>query len=183
MSAQEDTSTGAGASARQPQHAPHPWAGRSALVIPAVLLALGLFLAYGIADMQIPEDSEEVFGPTAFPTITAVACFVVAALLTVDILRRPQVVEEDDPGAASGRVSNWRATAITIGSFVLFAVLLQPVGWIISAALTFWGVTVGLGSTRYVPNLLVGLALSSVMQLIFGGLLGLNLPPGVMGLF
>lgn len=180
MTAREDagTTVGAPTPART-----RPWAGRSALVIPAVVFALGLFLVYGIIDMEIPEDSEEVFGPTAFPTITAIVCFVVAALLTVDILRHPEVAQDGADGASDGRVSNWRSTAITIGSFVLFAVLLQPVGWIITAALTFTGVTVGLGSTRYVTNLVIGLGLSSVMQLIFAGLLGLNLPPGVMGLF
>jgi len=181
MTAREDTGT-AGSTSAPSRH--HPWAGRSALVVPVVVFALGLFLVYGIIDMEIPEDSEEVFGPTAFPTITAVACFVIAVLLTFDILRHPKVPGDDDDGVPeSGTVSNWRATGITIGSFVLFALLLQPIGWIISAALTFWGVTVGLGSTRYVTNLLVGLALSSIMQLIFAGLLGLNLPPGVMGLF
>ena len=61
--------------------------------------------------------------------------------------------------------------------------LLQPAGWIISEALVFWGLTVGLGNTRYVFNLLIGLAASSIMQLIFAGMLGLNLPAGVMGMF
>lgn len=183
MTAREDTGTDRGASRATDRH--HPWAGRSALVIPVVVFALGLFLVYGIIDMEIPEDSEEVFGPTAFPTITAIACFVIAVLLAVDILRNPEVPQDEDGDGLPdpGRVSNWRATGITVGSFVLFALLLQPVGWIITAAVTFWGVTVGLGSTKYVTNLVVGLGLSSIMQLIFAGALGLNLPPGVMGLF
>lgn len=162
---------------------PHRWAGRSALVVPAVLVALGLFLVYGVVDMQVTEDTE-IFGPKAFPTIVAVVCFVVAALLAVSILRDPEVPEplvDADGHAVGGTVSNWRATGITVGSFVLFGLLLVPVGWIVSAALVFWGVTVGLGSTRYVFNLLVGLALASIMQLVFAGLLGLSLPPGVFG--
>ncbi|WP_343913021.1 tripartite tricarboxylate transporter TctB family protein, partial [Ornithinicoccus hortensis] len=62
-----------------------------------------------------------------------------------------------------------------------FALILETVGWIISAALVFWGITIGLGNRRYLFNLLIGLAMSSIMQLVFSGMLGLSLPPGVMG--
>lgn len=79
--------------------------------------------------------------------------------------------------------SDWRTTGFVLASFVLFAIILMPVGWILSGALVFWGITVGLGSTRYVANLLIGLALSSIVQLVFGGLLGLSLPAGIFGTF
>lgn len=161
------------------------WTGKSALVMPGLLVALGVFLIYGVIEMEIADDSE-IFGPKAFPMITAGFCFLIAVLLTVSILRNPEVPEAATDG--HGRplavtASNWRAAGITIASFVAFAVLLIPAGWILAGAIVFWGVTVGLGSTKYVQNLLIGLALSSIMQLIFSGLLGLTLPPGVMGLF
>ncbi|MDY6997096.1 MAG: tripartite tricarboxylate transporter TctB family protein [Actinomycetota bacterium] len=151
------------------------WSGRSALVMPVLLVALGVLLIYGIADMELADDSE-VFGPRVFPAITAGFCFLVAALLTLSVLRNPELPEAE-------LSSNWRSTATTFGSFAAFAVLLVPAGWIIAGAVVFWGVTVGLGSRRYVPNLLIGLAASSVMQLVFSGALGLSLPPGVMGIF
>ncbi|MGB3484334.1 MAG: tripartite tricarboxylate transporter TctB family protein [Mycobacterium sp.] len=168
-----DLDTGSG----EPPAPQRFWAGRSALVMPGFLILLGIFLSYGIATMEVADDSE-VFGPKAFPSITAGLCFVVAALLTVSILRNPETT--DDTGDAG---SNWRATTITVGSFVAFAVLLVPAGWIIAGAVVFWGVTIGLGSTRYFLNLLIGLAASSIVQLVFSGMLELNLPPGIMGLF
>jgi putative tricarboxylic transport membrane protein len=161
------------------------WAGRAALVIPAVVIALGFFLVYGIYDMEIVDESE-LFGPRSFPWITAGACFIVGALLIVSILRNPEapeVLTDDNGRRYNSLASNWTATSITVGSFVMFGLLLEPAGWIIAGALVFWGITIGLGSRRYVFNLLVGLAISSIMQLIFAGLLGLNLPPGVMGMF
>lgn len=161
------------------------WAGKSALVMPVLLLAFGGFLVYGIADMKVADDSE-VFGPKAFPALTAAFCFVIAALLIVSILRNSEVPEPlvDEHGKPIGAMaSNWRAAGITIGSFVVFAVLLIPAGWIIAGAVVFWGVTVGLGGTTYLRNLLIGLAMSSIVQLVFAGLLGLSLPPGVMGMF
>lgn len=168
--------------AREPRHG--FWAGKSALVMPGLLVVLGIFLIWGILDMEIADDSE-IFGPKAFPWITAGFCFLIAVLLTVSIVRNPELPEatSDGPAGAPTTASNWRAAGITIGSFVAFAVLLIPAGWILAGAIVFWGVTVGLGSTKYVQNLLIGLALSSIMQLIFSGLLGLTLPAGVMGLF
>lgn len=171
--------------AAKPTPPQHFWAGKSALIMPAMLVLLGLFLVYGILDMEIADDSE-IFGPRAFPWITAGFCFLIAALLTVSIMRNPEVREPvlDQHGRpVRGPASNWRAAGITIGSFVAFAVLLMPAGWILAGAVVFWGVTVGLGSTKYFANLLIGLALSSIVQLVFGGLLGLTLPPGVMGMF
>lgn len=159
------------------------WTGRSGLIIPAILVVIGIFLIIGIYDMDIG-NNHEVFGPRAFPWIVAVTCFVIAALMTVQILRTPEIPEsmiDEDGNLLPGTASNWQATAITIGSFVLFTAILEPIGWIISAALVFLGITIGLGNKRYIFNLMVGLAISSIMQLVFSGLLGLNLPAGVMG--
>lgn len=158
------------------------WAGRSALIMPALLVVLGVFLVVGIQDMDV-SGKDSLFGPKAFPWITAIGCFIVAALLAISIIANPEIPEPDEEGSAADLSSNWRAVAITVGSFVAFAVLLEPAGWIIAAAVVFWGLTVGLGNTRYVFNLLIGLAASSIMQLVFAGMLGLNLPPGVMEMF
>lgn len=159
------------------------WVGRSGLVMVGVLVGIGIFLILGIYDMDVPDDAG-LFGPRAFPWIAAVACFVIAVFLALDIIRHPDVPESmlDENGhLLPGTASNWPATGITLGSFVLFSLLLMPIGWIISAAIAFWGITVGLGSKRYVLNLMVGFAISSIMQLVFAGLLGLNLPPGIFG--
>lgn len=159
------------------------WAGRSGLIVPAIMMLLGLFLIFGITQMDVADDGE-LFGPQAFPWIAAGACFLVGVLLTVQILRSPEVPEsmvEEDGSIREGSHSNWPATLGALGSFVGFALILETVGWIIAAALVFWGLTVALGNRRYLFNLLVGLAMSSIMQLIFSGLLGLNLPSGVMG--
>ncbi|MBB3040045.1 tripartite tricarboxylate transporter TctB family protein [Hoyosella altamirensis] len=110
----------------------------------------------------------------------------IAALLAVSILRNPDVPEpilNERGQPIQAPASNWRAAGITIGSFVAFAVLLLPAGWIIAGAVVFWGVTVGLGGTNYLRNLLIGFAMSSIVQLVFAGMLGLTLPPGVMGMF
>ncbi|SFM87930.1 putative tricarboxylic transport membrane protein [Pseudonocardia ammonioxydans] len=72
---------------------------RGALVVPAILVALGIFLLYGTLTMEVVGDGG-LFGPTTMPWIVAVLCFVVAAGLTFDILRpRPEY-----DGVAAGAV-------------------------------------------------------------------------------
>lgn len=154
------------------------WRGRGALIMPAILVAVAIFLAVGTARMEVAGDSE-LFGPKAFPMITIGLLLVVATLLTVSILRHPEepTVDGEDPS------SNWRSVAIVVGTLVIFILLLETAGWIIAAALLFAGVAIGLGSRRYGLLIGVGFTISSLIQLIFVGLLGLSLPAGVFELF
>lgn len=154
------------------------WAGRAALLMPAVLVGIAIFLGVGIAQMEVA-GSEELFGPKAFPMITVLLLLVVAVLLTISIIRNPEGTEPD----AEDMASNWRSVGIVVGTLVLFIALLETAGWIIAAALLFAGVAVGLGSRRYGLLICVGFTISSLVQLVFVGLLGLSLPPGVFGLF
>lgn len=97
----------------------------------------------------------------------------------------------DAPAATTGAVAvavddqapafDWRTFGLVLGAVVVFAVLLEPVGWILSATLLFWIVAYALGSRRPVFDIGVGLLLSSLVQLAFGAGLGLNLPSGFIG--
>ena len=154
------------------------WAGRAALLMPAVLVGIAVFLGVGVAQMEVA-GSEELFGPKAFPLITIALLLVVAVLLTISIIRNPE-----EPGPDGENLSsNWRSVGIVVGTLVLFIALLETAGWIIAAALLFAGVAVGLGSRRYGLLISGRLIISSLVQLVFVGLLGLSLPPGVFGLF
>lgn len=87
---------------------------------------------------------------------------------------------EQLPGAHR-TFTDWRALGITLAAFVAFALLLQPLGWILSAALLFWLVSYALGSTRQLFDIGLAIVLSSAVQVAFSAGLGLNLPPGILG--
>lgn len=76
---------------------------------------------------------------------------------------------------------DWRTFGLVLGAVVVFAVILDPVGWILSAALLLWIVSYALGSKRPVFDIGVGLLFSSLVQLAFSAGLGLNLPSGLIG--
>lgn len=156
--------------------------GRSGLVVAALLVVLGLFLVYGTVTMEVP-DTATAPGPQVFPAIVAGLCFVIAILVAAQLVRTPETVDlgVDEQGRPNtGTLSNWKSVGITVGSVALFIALLNPLGWVLAGALLFWGVSVGLGGTRYVFDAAVALLVSSVIQLAFSGGLGLTLPGGVL---
>ncbi|MCT1616231.1 tripartite tricarboxylate transporter TctB family protein [Kocuria marina] len=94
----------------------------------------------------------------------------------------------DDPGyefvgadePATPRFS-WRSFAWVVGGFLVFALLLEFLGWIIGAAVLFWCVARGFGSARPLFSLVVGLTVSSLAYIAFDMALGLSLPSGLLG--
>ena len=180
--------------------------GMAELVVPAILVAIAVFLIIGTANMVQPPSVQRP-GPTFFPGIIIALLLVMAALSTVQTLRTVRArragllqdeqeahldadgdpIEEIPPDPPPGRepwpvgaVTDWRAVLTVLGSLVAFMVLLRPVGWIVAAAVLFWGVAYALGSRRPIFDVSVALVMSSLIQLTFGYLLGLNLPDGFL---
>ncbi len=171
---------------------------RGALVVPAILAALGVFLTYGTLTMRVVGDGG-LFGPTTMPWIVAILCYVVAALLAFDILRpRPEfdapapapaaTGDGDVEGAAGGDAPadtgvNAPAVLTAVGGVAAFIVVLPYLGWILSATGLFVTVAAALGNRRWPAMALGGLAVSSAVQVVFSMLLGISLPAGFVGGF
>ncbi len=154
------------------------WHGRSALVMPAIVGAFSLFLLVGSALLDPGE--AEFPGPRFVPVIVGGTGLVLAVLLAAGVLRSPEPV--DDPTAGTYRTySDFAALAWVTGGFLAFALLLPYLGWILAGALVFWCTAHGFGSRRPLFDVLVALFLSSLIYLVFGTALGLNLPSGILG--
>ncbi|MFI8527357.1 tripartite tricarboxylate transporter TctB family protein [Promicromonospora sukumoe] len=163
-----------------------------------VVLVVAAYLAYGTVTMEV-SDSAAPPGPQFFPVIVTVVASVVGLLLLAQGIRGrlrpaarqgagsggsgPDAAAGTGPAPASGDAAeriDWRQVAIVAGTFGAFILILEPVGWLVSGALLFAGVSYGLGSTKHLVNIGAGLALSSVIQLAFAGGLGLPLPSGIL---
>ncbi|MGO1199630.1 MAG: tripartite tricarboxylate transporter TctB family protein [Brachybacterium sp.] len=154
------------------------WHGRSALLMPALLTAFSLFLLIGAA--VIPAGDTDFPGPRFFPIILGCAGLVLAALLALGVLRTPEPVAETS-GRSFRTHSDFVSLAWVVGGFLAFALLLPWLGWILAGALVFWCTAHGFGSRRPLFDILTALFLSSVIYLVFGTGLGLNLPSGILG--
>lgn len=154
------------------------WHGRSALVMPAIIGAFSLFLLIGSALLEPGE--AEFPGPRFVPLIVGGTGLVLAVLLAAGVLRHPEPVDDPTPGVHR-TYSDFGALAWVAGGFLAFALLLPHLGWIVAGALVFWCTARGFGSHRPLFDVLVALFLSSIIYLVFGTALGLNLPSGILG--
>ncbi|MGO2140501.1 MAG: tripartite tricarboxylate transporter TctB family protein [Leucobacter sp.] len=165
------------------------------LIMPGVLLAFAGYLAIGMITMRVPEGTAFP-GPRFFPALIASGLTLFAILLAVAALREHRrapaqgsaeppaiLLEGSDVGAQPAREVriDWVSLAWVIGSFLAFTLALPYLGWIIAAALLFWGVARGFGTRRPLVSLVVGLTLSSLVYIAFDMALGMSLPSGVLG--
>ena len=177
--------------------------GRSEIVMPILLLIIAGILTYGALSWEVTSKAKP--GPQFVPLLVAGALAIIAVAYLIDIWRKPEAIqptaaegatelsvdmlhdlgrmdELTESGATKERFhSDWATLLPVVAAFLGFALLLPYLGWVISAAALFWVVAHFLGSTRPLFDVWVALIVASSVQLIFGGLLGLNLPAGIFG--
>lgn len=124
--------------------------------------------------------STDPVGPRAVPVILGVLLLVVAALYAVDVARGGHGEPEAGEDVDLSQGSDWRTVVLLIGAFVVNAVLIERLGWVISGTLLFWGTAFALGNRHYVRNLLIAVTLSLTTFYAFAIGLGVNLPAGVL---
>lgn len=151
--------------------------------IAIILLAVALYMLVGDITMDVPGTAENP-GPKFFPRIIMSSAFMISAVMFVQGTRQLLRERQSEP-ALNVKASefNWKLIGTVVATFVLFILLLLPLGWLLSAALLFFGVARGLGSLNMFNNAVIGLTISAVIQLVFSGLLGINLPTGILGGF
>ncbi|KAA9393317.1 tripartite tricarboxylate transporter TctB family protein [Kocuria coralli] len=128
--------------------------------------------------MPVGEDTDFP-GPRFYPMLLAIVGYLLALLLVLEILRKPEHPEQDE--VEYRFYSDWKAVAWLVGGFLIFAVGIEFLGWIVAGALLFWCVARGVGSKRPIFDLSLALVFSSLIYLGFAVGLGLNLPSGLLG--
>lgn len=119
-------------------------------------------------------------GPRAVPILLGVLLLVIAVIYAVDVFRggagEPEAGEDVDLTLPI----DWRTVLLLIGAFLVNAVLVERLGWVISGTILFWGSAYALGNRHYVRNLLIAVALSLITFYTFAIGLGVDLPAGVL---
>jgi putative tricarboxylic transport membrane protein len=200
MSATEKT---ADADERPAEHTEAPGPDRGILIVAGVLLVIAGLLIYGNLTMKVADNG--AFGPQTFPWIVSGICILAAALIVIEVIRHPRPApsapEQDsfsgvsvvhDPfdetlgprlkaeAAQTPKGVNWVRLGTALAALVGFTLILEPIGWLISATLLFWAMSVALGGRRHVTGLIMGLGLASLIQIVFSGMLGMSLPAGLL---
>jgi putative tricarboxylic transport membrane protein len=157
-----------------------PEQGRSELGVALFLGAVGLLVLVSALLLPASRIARGPVGPGAVPVVVGALLVISSVFLAVDVWRggrgEPEGGEDID---LTGR-SDWRTVAMLAAAFLANAVLIEPLGWVFSGALLFWGSAFALGSRHYVRDALIAFALSFGTFYLFALGLGIVLPPGVL---
>ncbi|MEU5723394.1 tripartite tricarboxylate transporter TctB family protein [Micromonospora sp. NPDC047738] len=125
-------------------------------------------------------NTADPIGPKAVPILLGVLLLIIAAIYGVDVARggagEPEAGEDVDLSTPI----DWRTVLLLIGAFLVNAVLIDRLGWVISGTILFWGSAFALGNRHYVRNLLIAVAMSLITFYTFAIGLGVDLPAGVL---
>ncbi|MCB7135118.1 tripartite tricarboxylate transporter TctB family protein [Cellulosimicrobium marinum] len=170
-------SAGPPGAATRPVAAPGPRRRPGALVLAGATAGLGLFVLLDAGTIVVP-GSANTLGPRAFPYLVGAMLLVTGLVLLVAVWRghggSPEEGEDVDPDAPT----DWLTVGLLGAVLLVHVWTINLLGWPFAAALLFAGAAVALGARPWWRAALLGLLLGLVVQVVFGGLLGLSLPPG-----
>jgi putative tricarboxylic transport membrane protein len=147
----------------------------SGIFLLAVALVWLVLVYQTIAPGQGPEA-----GPRAFPLFFGYLLAGLSLLLLVHSFRPPAPeLEGESDGLAAILPGELTAVVLTIGSLIVYGMLLEPFGFIPSTAFIVTAVLLFVLRVRS-PVMIAGMAigLSLGCYLVFGKLLGTYMPPG-----
>jgi len=124
--------------------------------------------------------SNDPVGPRAMPFVVGVLLIVVAVLYALDVARGGVGEAEAGEDVELAQPSDWRTVGLIAAAFALNAVLIEPLGWVISGALLFFLSAFALGNRHHVRGLAIGIVMSLATFYAFAIGLGVNLPAGIL---
>ncbi|MEV0792689.1 tripartite tricarboxylate transporter TctB family protein [Kribbella sp. NPDC050459] len=160
------------AAARRPDRAQYGVCGFLAVV--------GALVIVDAARLQHIANSNDPIGPKPVPIVLGVLLLVVAALYAADVARGGTGAAEEGEDVDVTSPVDWRTVLLLIAAFVVNLVLIDPLGWVISGTVLFWGSAFALGSRHHIRNLVIAVALALITFYAFAIGLGVNLPAGVL---
>ncbi|MGN9776103.1 tripartite tricarboxylate transporter TctB family protein [Micromonospora sp. H33] len=153
---------------------------RAQYAVCAFLALVGGLVIFDATRIGQAVNAADPIGPKPVPIVLGVLLLIVAAIYALDVARggagEPEAGEDVDLTTPI----DWRTVLLLVGAFLVNAVLIDRLGWVISGALLFWGSAYALGNRHYVRNLLIAVALSLITFYTFAIGLGVNLPAGVL---
>jgi putative tricarboxylic transport membrane protein len=155
----------------------HPAWGR--LVLSIGILGVGLFYVAETMAIRVLPTYARV-GPRFFPYLVAAGLVLIGAALAWRAWRG--LDSDDDP--TDDTPSDKLNMALVVGGLVLQSLIIEYIGFVLAAAITFVLTAAGFGDRHWLRNAAIGLVLAAASYVGFTRGLGLSLPAGMLeGLF
>jgi len=161
------------------ERAPAVFSRRTFLIF--VLPAFGVF--YLVAAVRIDSPPAELqVSARAFPMIIGAALIVSALVIVWQELRAPKAEDaaalEDDEGEGEAAIESWRDFWLAFAALVLMVVLLDDLGFVISATALVAGLAVYLDRPHAARNIVAALVYVLVLYYLFDSVFEIILPSG-----
>jgi len=149
---------------------------RSNIAIAAVLLALAgyIFLAASALPFGTPRVPQTAF----FPKTLAVLLAILSLVLLVQALAGTETARSSERIDTAG----WFRIGATLATMAGFALVLEPLGYLVTAFLLMVLLLRAIEAQSWRKIIGVALATSLISYALFAWLLGVPLPPGVLGI-
>ncbi|HEU5143794.1 MAG TPA: tripartite tricarboxylate transporter TctB family protein [Dermatophilaceae bacterium] len=146
----------------------------------AALAGLGVLLLVDAARIAPVTSSNDPLGPRPVPMVLGALLLLTAVLYAIDVWRGGVGHAEEGEDVDLGSRADWKTVGLLVAVFGVNALLLEPLGWVISGALLFWGCAFALGNRHHIRGLVIGVALGLITFYAFAIGLGVNLPAGIL---
>ncbi|MFF0343011.1 tripartite tricarboxylate transporter TctB family protein [Kribbella sp. NPDC004875] len=143
------------------------------IIAAVVLVVLSATFLVGVFDIRSPKGLDPA-GPRFFPLLVTAAWLVLSIAYLIEGLRSPRAAPSSD--------RSWFEPVAVSALLVLYALLVVPLGYVLSTALLFFAAARVLGSRQLVRDIVVAVVLAVVVYVAFTQFLDISLPGGVLGL-
>ncbi|GIH24313.1 hypothetical protein Aph01nite_26230 [Acrocarpospora phusangensis] len=152
---------------------------RPELGLALTVLGLGVFVIVGTAGVTAAASTLGL-GPRFFPLLVGSAMILIGVCYVLDVLRGGHGDPEESEDVDAAAPADWRGVGLVSVIFLLFAGLLDLLGWVVAAALLFFGLALALGARERLRAAAVAVVLSVATYLAFVKGLGVTLPAGLL---
>jgi putative tricarboxylic transport membrane protein len=154
---------------------PRSWRGPRAWGV--VLLGIAIAVLAATTAIRSPE-GYAVTGPRFAPLVVGILLALLALLFLARTLVRPDV-ELAERAAREQATTDWAPPALVAVALLVYALLMEPLGYVVATTLFFPVVAYVLGSRSPVRDVIAGLVLGAVLYVAFTQFLGVDLPAGL----
>ena len=146
----------------------------------AGLALLGVLLLVDASHIGAVSSSNDPVGPRPVPILLGVLLLIVSVVYAVDFAHGGQGEAEAGEDVDLTTRIDVKTVGLLIGAFLLNALTIERLGWVISGSLLFWGSAFALGNRHHIRGLAIGIALALGTFYLFAIGLGINLPAGIL---
>ncbi len=154
-------------------------AGKGELVFAGALFLVSLLVYWDTHKLVLPTNNT-VVSPRTFPYVVATLLLLTSLGVALEVLRGRAGVPEGTDANAPFQKADFRTMGIIVVAIALHVFLLERTGYIISAAISFWGVAYAFGAKKIVRTGIIAIIFAALVYFSFTNLLDIQLPKWVI---